>query len=241
MALANGVLVHGPTSWACAVRTAAGDAEGRVRAQASRSPSRRTRRSCAGRPGCSRRCSCSRACAASCPEARFAFERAERGRGDGRGGRRRAGDPTVRAPLAGGAGARRRRDLARPGADRAARRRAGRLPRRRAHLDRHVRARPGRPQGARALRLAPRRPADPRLGGRRRPGSARPRSACASPRRSSPRSARSPPRRRSFGWMVRNPEQSRSPGCSPGPEPSCRAGSRPQSPRRSRSRSRRPR
>ena len=105
MALANGVLVHGPTSWACAVRTTTGTlkvASGtkpKIAVSSDlpllRGPARlleavlvlpRVRR--------------------ELPEARFAFERRNVRRGDGCRRRRVARDPAVRTPLAGGAGAR---------------------------------------------------------------------------------------------------------------------------------------
>ena len=73
MALANGVLVHGPTSWAAAVRTDRRRDRGGERPQAA--VPRGTGRWCGARPGCSRRCSYCRGCAAAFREARFAFQR----------------------------------------------------------------------------------------------------------------------------------------------------------------------
>ena len=108
------------------------------------------------------------------PEARLPFERPSVLAAD-RGQRRRpsrscaaraARRRRARAPL--------RRALARAGAARAPRRRARRLPRRRARLDRDLRARREAGEGARALRLAPDRPAPRRLRGRRTPRRARP-------------------------------------------------------------------
>ncbi len=98
----------------------------------------------------------------------------------------------VRARLAparpGRAGARRRARLARAGRCRAAQLRARRVPRRRAHHDRDVRARRGPREGARALRLAPGRPAARDAHDRQRPR--RPRAGAVQARRARPRLAR---------------------------------------------------
>ena len=193
MALSNGVLVHGPTSWACAIRT--DDGELKVAAERKRligssvsnpllrGPARLVE-AFAFLPRLKR-----------LPEAKLPFER-----------------PRVLASMAGSAvvlhGVRRSRlgDTAKellggscPVAPRCSPSvgAARRLPRRRAHRDRELRARRAARQGARALRLAPRRPAARDDGRRQRPRRARSRAPrCASgllPGSRRP-SARSPPR-----------------------------------------------
>ena len=59
MALANGVLVHGPTAWACAIRTDDGELEGASRGASASARRRCEARSCAARRGSPRR---SRSC-----------------------------------------------------------------------------------------------------------------------------------------------------------------------------------
>ena len=103
MALANGVLVHGPTSWACAVRT--DDGELKVVAERKRLDRLARQRAAPARPGAARSRpspSC-RASSAALPEAKLPFE----GRGVARlDGRHRGRDPG-RPPLAGSATPRR--------------------------------------------------------------------------------------------------------------------------------------
>ena len=159
MALSNGVLVHGPTAWACAIRTPSGEIKvasarkrlfaPRVQTPFVRGPLRLAE-SFAMIPQLRRKL----------PEARLPFER-----------------PVVITATLGSAvavravrqshQARRRRSRAhlgdavhRPGPPRIARRRARRLSRSRARLDRHLRARREAREGARAVRLTPDRPAD---------------------------------------------------------------------------------
>ena len=153
MALANGVLVHGPKAWACAVRTDDGELKvvarrKRFRASTVENPllrgPARLAEAFALLPQVKR----------ALPEARLPFERprvlAAMARQRGRRSRRssaRGCSPLVRELLASVL------SLA-PGRAGAARRRARRVSRRRAHLDRHLRARSVAPEGARALRLA---------------------------------------------------------------------------------------
>ena len=206
MALSNGVLVHGPTSWACAIRTDAGEikiasARKRVLAPRLQQPFLRGPiklvESFAFLPELRRRL----------PEARLPFERPAilaatfASAIDGRRLVRRA-HPARRR----GAGAPLRRALARAGAARAARRRARRLPRRRARLDRHLRARREAREGARALRLAPDRPAARSVRRRQRPRRPRARAAPRAVPGWPARSARSASAVEVFAWMTKHPE-----------------------------------
>ena len=209
MALANGVLVHGPTSWAAAVRTEGGEIEvasGRKRllpwnGPVVRGPARlleallvlpRVRRTSTRR--------------ASRSSARR-FSRRWRPRES-------AAEPSARPPASGIAGAG-RRTLALAPALLAPRARPRRLPRRRACLHRHVRARRAGGEGARALRHAPRGPL--LLAGRGRdPGGqgARVGPQAGQSRRRAP--GRWPPRpRSSAGWCAT--PSIRSPGRCHGP------------------------
>ena len=194
MALSNGVLVHGPTAWACAIRTDEGEikvASARKRLFAPRHPAAVPARPAP--PG-----GVVRDDPRAAPEAAggAAAVRAPLG---ARGHDRERVDRSGRAPLA---EARRRRAraalgsaLARARDDGAPRRRAGRLPRRRARLDRDVRARREAREGARALRLAPDRPAARGVGRRQPPRRRARRRTCAGRRgpraRSAPSASRS--------------------------------------------------
>ena len=243
MALANGVLVHGPTSWACAVRTDDGELKvvGRAQARAReprstnpllRGPARllevfallpadpaRAARGEAAVPA-------ARACSPRCSGAR-ASSRLSRG------------SPAARPAaqeLVGGAA------LARAGRARAARLRARRLPRRRAHLDRQLRARrAARPRSTSAAA----RTCSARCWSRLAVGNAlavaraRARSRPARARRAAARRGRRRRPRSSAGWCAT--PSTASPGRSPGPATSSSTGSRPPSRRRSSSRSPRPR
>ena len=193
MALANGVLVHGPTAWGCAVRAPDGSIRVASGAKPRFAPGVQTpflrgplrlAEAFALLPELRRRL----------PEARLAFERpASAGGGRGRLDDRSCGAPLD--PLDRRARGSRRARLARACGARAAWRRAGGLPRRRARLDRELRA--GRPggEGARPLRLTPRRPAARAERRRRHPrgeGSCRPRDRPpAWPARSAPSARRS--------------------------------------------------
>ena len=75
MALANGVLVHGPNAWACAIRTDDGDAEGRLAPQGAACVPTSPTRSCAARRGLRRRCCCLPQVKRALPEAKLPFER----------------------------------------------------------------------------------------------------------------------------------------------------------------------
>ena len=199
MALVNGVLVHGPHSWACAVRTDDGElkvaAEYKsLRAAEVENPILR---------GPARLAEVFALLPAGLPAAargQAAVPAAAGARGDVRDRARRQGDQGLAAPEPARGGARRRRALAAAGGACAARLRAGGLPRRRAHLDRQLRARRAARPRARALRLAPARPARRQLGGR---GDARLQGAgatCAALPARRPSSARSPrPRSSSAG------------------------------------------
>ena len=156
MALRNGLLVHGPTHWAAAVRTK----DGQIKVGSGPKPRFKAADDVPGLRGLAR---LGEAFAViplvkkGLPEAKLAFENPSVlgvAAGTSVAGallRRRAPGVTRRAGLLA--------DRARAGAVRAARRRAGRLPRRRAQGDRRLRAgrrrRARRAQGARALRLAP--------------------------------------------------------------------------------------
>ena len=177
MALRNGLLVHGPTHWAAAVRTDGGA----IKVASGRKPRLRAADAIPGVRGVARLAEAFAVIPLvkrGLPEARLPFQDPSV-----LGGRRRrvAGrDAPAPARARRRRGGRRRADLARARAVRAARRRARRLPRRRAQGDRRLRGRRRgrrrRDQGARALRLAPRR-ADAGLQPRRH--------AAAAPRRSS--------------------------------------------------------
>ena len=95
MALPNGVLVHGPTSWACAIRHERRDDRGRVGAQAL--PASRVHESVPARPGPARRGA--RAAAAgearSCPAAKLPMQSPRVARVDGRRRGRVRGDPRL--------------------------------------------------------------------------------------------------------------------------------------------------
>ena len=206
MALANGVLVHGPTAWACAVRTDDGEREDRFRAQAARRLARDD--AAPARPGAARR---------GLRGAPAGQAGAARGEDAVRGPHRvHARWPAPRSPSRSlrrtpaqrdGAGAHRRAARDRPGRAHRAQRLARRLPRRRAHRDRQLRAGPADREGARALRLPSRRPAA---------SSPRPPATC------SPRARRSELRPAArlaaslgavaaateiFGWMTRHPDR----------------------------------
>ena len=71
MALANGVLVHGPTAWACAIRRRLARSRWPRRASASSRSGDHRRRFCAGRCGSQSRSRCSRSSAASCQRRGF--------------------------------------------------------------------------------------------------------------------------------------------------------------------------
>ena len=169
MALENGLLVHGPTHWAAAIRDEDGDGARRLRCQD------RHRRHAAprARPADPRRrqdgrdaAGAAATCGASCPAARLPFERpslvvASAAGAIATAGARRSGrlSPAAVEALAGTFAllpalvALRSENLAA-------------LPRRRAQDHRRVRERRrgrGRAEGARPLRLAPRRPAHGRL------------------------------------------------------------------------------
>ena len=158
MALRNGLLVHGPTHWAAAVRTTRGEiqvASGRKPASAAAAPS-----AC---PACAGWLKLGEAMAViplvkrALPAGAAADAgRAHAGR-DGRRGARRPGDPLGRRRTVGREAAVALISMT-PGADGAAQRRPRRLPRRRAQGDRGLRGRRRRRrrrQGARPLRLAP--------------------------------------------------------------------------------------
>ena len=138
MALANGVLVHGPQAWACAVRT--DDGELKVVARRKRFRAARSRiRCCAARRGSPRRSRCSRRSSARCPRRGSRWN--ARGLASMIGSALRAAG---RQAL-GASPARARADHERRSRGarrvRAARRGARRVSRRGAHLDRDLRAR----------------------------------------------------------------------------------------------------
>ena len=208
MALANGVLVHGPTVWAVAVRTADGELKVASERKRLRGAERRRTRSCVARCGSPRSFALlprvRRAAARGAPALRAARGARRDGRERGRRARaarsRRASGPRRRSSSAA--------SLSLAPATLALRgSRPRRLPRRRAHLDRHLRARRAARQGARALRLAPDRAARSlTLGGRGRARGAR-RRAPARPARVGGRGRRARrPRPRSSRWMARHPE-----------------------------------
>ena len=218
MALENGVLVHGPRHWACAVRTDDGELEVASGRKPLRSRRRRGTRSCAAPARLAEVFALLAGRPARAARGAAAVRAARRRRGDGRERRRRPARS-----------ARTRLTPARPGDARGAcspsrrpllalaRLDARRLPRRRAHLDRDLRARRAAAARARALRLAPRRPAPRHLGRRqhRRPRRAR-RTLRLLARLARP-SARWPRRSRSSpGWSgtsaIRSRGRSRRPG-----------------------------
>ena len=204
MALANGVLVHGPTAWACAVRTADGELKvvaRRKRLRAARGAKPDPARPCTdrrGASGCCRRSS-GRSPRRSCRcRAGVCSPRCSAAPSSCRAIRRTTLRPVVRELLAG-------RALARARRPRAARRRARGVPRRGAHLDRDLRARRGAAEGARALRLAPRRSDAADDGGRQ------PRSSSRCPRGYRPAAKVAATvgalaaSTEIFGWMTRHP------------------------------------
>ena len=141
MALRNGLLVHGPTHWAAAVRTDAGRAQGRLRAEAA--PARRRRRARRARARPPRRGVRGHPARQARPARGPA---AVRGRRPWSGWRPARRSPARCCAAARAASPARRRPaliVARAGAVRAARRRARRLPRRRAQGDRRLRGRRG--------------------------------------------------------------------------------------------------
>ena len=159
MALTNGVLVHGPTAWACAVRTADGSVK--IASERKRLVGSQRDDAAAARPG-----TLVEAFAVlprvkrALPEAKMPFEGRTALDGDGRHRARHPGS-APKPPQRDGPGASRRAPCDRAGGAHRAQRLACRLPRRRAHRDRQLRARPPDREGARTLRLASRRAADP--------------------------------------------------------------------------------
>ena len=140
MALPNGVLVHGPTSWACAVRTPDGDVK--VVAERKRVVGSRIQSPLPARPGAARRgvrvpapaeARAARGAASLRGPARDRLDGRRRGRSASAVRRTRLGDTAKE--LVGGTA------RARAGAALAPRGLARRLPRRRAHRDRQLRAR----------------------------------------------------------------------------------------------------
>ncbi len=103
MALSNGVLVHGPTAWACAIRLPDGRSRSPRRRRAGL-PQGSSSRCCADRPGSPRPSRCCRRCDARLPEARFAVRaprRARRGARERRSSRRACADSRRLGGLAG--------------------------------------------------------------------------------------------------------------------------------------------
>ena len=220
MALWNGVLVHGPHSWACAVRGRDGElrvasGEKGLRSAGIESPLLR------GSHGWERCWPCSRRYIES-------FRRPSCRSGRARVMQRSPAARSLRKAFGRAGSARLRRRVRRPPGARAgdglaARNRDRLLPRRRAHLDRELRARRAQAARARALRLASARPrtrgdrgrnvlagrlaATPR--GKSWPGSWR--GWAPSPRRPSSTAGR-------FGTR-----RARAPTRSPGPATSCSA------------------
>ena len=140
MALRNGLLVHGPTHWAAAVRANDGDVKVASGPQAARDRARRHPGRCAGSRASARRSRSSRWSSAGCPRPSW----------PSRTRRCSASPPARRSPARAASSARLRGTggelaaaliVARARAVRAARRRAGRLPRRRAQGDRGLRGR----------------------------------------------------------------------------------------------------
>ena len=159
MALRNGLLVHGPTPLGGGRAHRRRRDQGRVRPQAARHARSTPSPACAGSCASARRSSSSRSSSRACR--RRSCRCSRRASSASRRGASLAG-AIVRKRVRGVTGdvasallSRRARPV------RPARRRAGRLPRRRAQGDRRLRGRRrrrgGRVEGARALRLAPRR------------------------------------------------------------------------------------
>ena len=202
MALQNGVLVHGPTSWGCAVRLPDGTVEVRERRQATvragRPDTVRARAAPAG--GGVRAPAGRKAGAPGGEDAVRAEGRARRDRGQ-RG--HRPGDPRLaRCRRAGARAAVGLVSLA-PAVAGTPRSGPRRLPRRRAHLDRELRARRRAcHEGARALRDASGRAAARHVCARQRAGrDGRPTRSPRRRQRPPARSARSRRRSRSSpGW-----------------------------------------
>ena len=208
MALPNGVLVHGPTSWACAIRAPGRRASrSRPRCKRFRASQGQRARSCAARRGSLEAMALLPQVKRALPEAQLPMQSRRVVSRDARRGRRRARHSRVEPPAPGGAGA------ARPASSRSRRRRsrcaAASSPRitapstsrsaRYEHGD-------GATEGARALRRPSRRPAPRDVGGRQRARRARAARACAT-RRARPRSsARVAASTEIFGWMTRNPD-----------------------------------
>ena len=202
MALANGVLVHGPTSWAVrGPRRRTASSRSRRSTSACAPPRSRTR-SCAGRPGWPRCSRCCRRCAGAC--------RRRGCRSSGRRCSRRwsATALVVRAIKDSSRLEPARRRAASAGCSRSLRPRSRCAARELAayHGAEHIsigtlRARRAARPGARALRLAPGRPARRRARRSAARSPPRRRRSCAARPRAAARSARSPPRRRSSaGW-----------------------------------------
>ena len=205
MALANGVLVHGPNSWACAVRHPDGRLEvasdhKRYRASGVTNP-------LPARPGPPAEA------IALLPQVRrrmpwraAPLRAAPRPDRDDRRRDRDPDHPRLARALACGEGSRRRDRVARAGRRCAPQLRARRLPRRRAHRDRHLRARRGAPRRSTS---AAARISWARSSGRSRSGTSSRRAlrgSSGSRRAGWRRSARSPFRPRSSRGWSRNPD-----------------------------------
>ena len=235
MALANGVLVHGPRHWACAVRTDDGELKvasglkpvraADVKSRLARGPAR-VAEIFALLPEVRRRL----------PEAKLPFQRpgvlgAMAGSIVAIQAVRRTRFSPLDPGVAGGAA------RARAGRRGAARHGARRVPRRRAHLDRELRARRAAHARARALRLAHDRPAARDDRGRERARRARP----AAPAPARPRRRRRRLGRRGGRGLLLDGRQ-RAPSGRPRARParatSSSSASSPPSPRPSSSRSR---
>ena len=158
MALRNGLLVHGPTHWAAAIRAR----DGAIRVASGPKP-RLAAPGTLGAPACVASCAWPRRWRSSrsssaAPRGRASDAGPEDAGRDGRGHRRR-GRPARLGRADPGARGRRGPAVPVPRAAHPARERAGLLPRRRAQGHRRLRARRGRgrcPEGARSLRLQPR-------------------------------------------------------------------------------------
>ena len=167
MALQNGVLVHGPTSWGCAVR----DDDGALHVASGRKPhlapaARQRMPVLRGPIVLAEAFALLPMVRRAIPQARFPFERPSVLGRDPRHRGRGAGAAAL-AAVGRDAGDRRGGRRVPPGRARAARARSRRVPRRRAHLDRHVRERRrARAEGASALWIAAHR-ADGRVVARR--------------------------------------------------------------------------
>ena len=238
MALANGVLVHGPTSWACAVRT--DDGEVKVVAERKRLIGSRVKSPAAARArrGSPRRSPSCRGSSGRCRRRSCRSSGRHRSFVDGRHARSCCTSSAARASATTAQGA--RRQACSPSRRRCSRCASGSLaglPRRRAHRDRQLRARRAAREGARALRLAPRRPA-PRSRPPRRTCSRRARRRDAAARRAARRLARRGRRvDRDLRLDAAPPRARGSPARSRGPGTSSSTGSRRPSRRRSSSRS----